>query len=209
MDYYHFFGSVWHCVLLLFFRLNRSWGMISTLCGKHESEHLNKWFLGLIFLFWGRDLFPYFSITCFYNIKGHVRGTVSRGIDNNGSEILEKKKILTLHVRCEESCLDKSQGEYKTKLFKHLSNLFKFHLIGDKKTLKYFPLRLHRHWIKRIVSLSGFVFSKLLIFRWSNQHLWPCWNLLWWGTEVCWQECLAIAFSLQTLRTWRSLNWES
>lgn len=63
--------------------------------------------------------------------------------------------------------------------------------------------------MKTIFSHSGFVFPKWLIFSWSNQHLWLCWHILWWGAEVCWQRNLAARLSPQTLRTWRFLEWES
>ena len=44
---------------------------------------------------------------------------------NDGSKILEAKWMLTMHVRCQEPCLDKSQGEkdYKNELFKYILNL--------------------------------------------------------------------------------------
>lgn len=103
--------------------------------------------------------------------------------------------MLTMNAACKiwRTQVHKSQSEKEYKNFQNFIklNLLKFQLM------------------KKNFSHSGCVFSKWFIFSWSNQHLWLCWHILWWGTEVCWQGDLAARLCPQTWRTWRFLEWES
>lgn len=103
--------------------------------------------------------------------------------------------MLTMNAACKiwRTQVHKSQSE---KEYKNFQNFIKLNLL---------KFRL----MKKNFSHSGFVFSKWLIFSWSNQHLRLCWHILWWGTEVCWQGDLAARLCPQTRRTWRFLEWES